>query len=402
MQYKSSFINLLSEREIFNQCTNLEGLDDKASKGIITGYVGYDATAKSLHIGNLVSIMMLRRLQQAGHKPIVLVGGGTTKVGDPSGKTETRKMLTQDDISSNIASIKRVYEKFLKFGNGPTDAIFVNNADWLDKLNYIEFLRDYGRHFSINRMLTMDSVKLRLEREQPLTFLEFNYMILQAYDFVELNKNYGCVLQMGGSDQWGNIVNGVELARRVNTKDELFGATCPLITKADGSKMGKSVSGAIWLNADMLSSYDYFQFWRNSDDRDVVKFLKIFTDLPMDEIKKLGELKDNEINEAKKILAYEATKLCHGKDAADQALETAKKVFEEGALSDNLPVCNMEKALILAGMPVYEMIFMCGLSDSKGDARRLIKGKGAKINDAVIDDENLLIDSSFLNTWSCF
>ena len=323
-QYQSDLLRTLSDRGYIHQITDADALDKLAATSVVPGYVGFDATAPSLHVGNLVSVMLLRRLQQAGHKPIVLLGGGTTKVGDPSGKDEVRKLLDTDGINANIASIRRIFERFLTFGDGPTDAVMVNNADWLDKLGYIDLLRDVGRHFTINRMLTFDSVKLRLDREQPLTFLEFNYMILQAYDFMELSRRAGCRLQMGGSDQWGNIVNGIELTRRVDSK-ELYGVTTPLITRADGQKMGKSVSGAVWLHEDQLSHYDYWQFWRNTDDRDVGRFMRLFTDLPIDDIVRYEALQGSEINAAKIALANAATALCRGPAAADAAAETARK-----------------------------------------------------------------------------
>jgi len=336
MAYASTLLRSLDERGYIHQATDAAALDALAEREIIPAYIGFDATAPSLHVGSLVQIMMLRRLQQAGHKPVVLMGGGTTKVGDPSGKDETRKLLTSDDIAANIAGIKGVFERFLTFGDGPTDAVLVDNADWLDKLNYVEFLRDVGRHFTINRMLTFDSVKLRLDREQPLTFLEFNYMILQAYDFAELSRRAGVRLQMGGSDQWGNIVNGLELGRRMDGA-ELYGLTTPLITTADGGKMGKTAAGAVWLNADRVSPYDYWQFWRNTQDGDVVRFLKLFTDLPLDEIAKLCALEGAGINQAKIALATAATALLHGDGAARAAEETAHRTFAEGASDENLP-----------------------------------------------------------------
>ena len=336
MKLNSRFLETFVARGYLHQCTDLEGLDALALKQPITAYVGYDCTAPSLHVGSLISIMMLRLLQQSGHKPIVLIGGGTTRVGDPTGKDESRPLLTDVQINSNISGIRKVFEKFIKFGDGPTDAIMVNNADWLDQLNYIEFLRDFGTHFTINRMLTMDSVKLRLEREQPLTFLEFNYMLLQAYDFLELNRKHGCHLQMGGSDQWGNIVNGVDLGRRADGA-HLFGLTTPLLTLASGKKMGKSESGAVWLNSDMLSPYEYWQYWRNVEDADVGRFLRLFTELPLDEIARLEALQGQELNEAKKILATQATAMAHGAEQAQQAAETARKTFEEGAIAEGLP-----------------------------------------------------------------
>lgn len=390
--FKSPFLQTLQARSYIHQITAEKELDAAASGKLITGYIGFDATADSLHIGSLVQIMMLRRLQQAGHKPIVLMGGGTTKVGDPSGKDETRQLLTDEKIASNIASIKTIFSNYLKFGDGPTDAIMVNNADWLDKLEYISFLRDVGRHFTINRMLTYDSVKLRLDREQPLTFLEFNYMIMQAYDFVELHKRYGCTLQMGGSDQWGNITNGTELGHRM-AQATLYGLTTPLITTSSGAKMGKTAAGAVWLKADKLSPYDYWQFWRNTEDADVGKFLKLFTDLPLDEIARLSALKGNEINEAKKILAFEATKLCHGEKAASDAAETARKTFEEGKTGDNLPTITLPKAELQNGIPLVDVLIKAGMATSKGEARRLIEGGGAKINDVAISNVNEVIRS---------
>src|SRR5687768_9580108 len=344
--YKSSLLRLLDERGYIHQLTDAEGLDALAAKEIVPGYIGFDATAPSLHVGSLVQIMLLRRLQQAGHKPIVVMGGGTTKIGDPSGKDESRRLLTQELIKSNIASIRRAFERFLTFGNGPTDAIMVDNDEWLADLDYIPFLRDVGMHFTINRMLTFESVRLRLDREQPLTFLEFNYMILQAYDFLELSRRVGCRLQMGGSDQWGNIVNGIDLTRRIDGT-ELYGVTTPLITTADGGKMGKTEQGAVWLNRDQLGSYDYWQFWRNTQDADVGKFLRLFTDLPLDEIARLEQLPGAEINDAKKILADAATAMAHGDAAAVEAAETARKTFEEGGAGEALPTLQVEGSINL-------------------------------------------------------
>ena len=344
--YQSDLLKLLDERGYIHQLTDAEGLDALAGKEIVTGYVGFDATAPSLHVGSLVQIMLLRRLQQAGHRPIVLMGGGTTKVGDPTGKDESRKLLTDDDITANIAGIRKVFERFLTFGDGPTDAIMVNNDEWLSELAYIPFLRDVGRHFTINRMLTFDSVRLRLEREQPLTFLEFNYMILQAYDFMELSRRYGLKLQMGGSDQWGNIVNGIELTRRIDGA-EMFGVTTPLITNPDGSKMGKTAKGAVWLNEDLLSAYDYWQFWRNTDDANVGTFLRRFTDLPMEQVRKLEALEGAAINDAKVVLATEATALLHGRDAALNAKATAKSTFAGGA-GDDLPTLSVADGMTVA------------------------------------------------------
>jgi tyrosyl-tRNA synthetase len=395
-QYKSDLIQTLTARGFLHQCTNLEALDAKAASGPVTAYVGYDATADSLHIGHMVSIMMLRWLQKTGHRPITLMGGGTTKVGDPSGKDETRKLLDDAAIGANIASIQKTFDRFLAYGSGKTDAVMVNNADWLDGLQYIPFLRDIGRHFTINRMLTMDSVKLRLEREQPLTFLEFNYMILQGYDFVELHKRYGCSLQMGGSDQWGNIIQGVDLGRRV-VEAELFGLTCPLITTASGAKMGKTAAGAIWLNPARLGSYDYYQFWRNTEDADVGRFLKLFTDLPLDEIARLEKLQGAEINDAKKILALEATKLLHGEAAANDAAETARKTFEQGGIGDDLPTVEIPAAELKAGIATWKLFHRAGLAASGGEARRLVQGGGAKINDQKCEDENAAVTDAALN-----
>ncbi len=372
--FRSDLLHLLDERGYIHQLTDAEGLDALAAKEIIPGYIGFDATAPSLHVGSLVQIMMLRRLQLSGHKPIVVMGGGTTKIGDPTGKDESRKLLTTEGIAGNIASIRRVFERFLSFGDGPTDAIMVDNDDWLSQLDYIPFLRDIGPHFTINRMLTFDSVQLRLEREQPLTFLEFNYMILQAYDFLELSRRSACRLQMGGSDQWGNIVNGLELARRVDGT-QLYGLTTPLITTADGGKMGKTEKGAVWLNADQLGPYDYWQFWRNAQDGDVGKFLRLFTDLPLDEIERLESLQGSEINEAKKVLADAATAMAHGDAAARDAAGTAQKTFEEGGAGESLPT------LKVAGeIGLVDALVSLGLCASKNEARRLIAQGGARID----------------------
>jgi len=377
---KSAFLQVLTERGYIHQCTDSTHLDQQALANTMTGYIGFDATADSLHIGSLVQIMLLRRLQQTGHKPIVLMGGGTTKVGDPSGKDDTRQMLSDEKISENIESIKTIFSNFLTFGNGTQDAVMVNNAEWLDSLGYIPFLREVGRHFTINRMLTYDSVKLRMEREQPLTFLEFNYMIMQGYDFVELQKRYGCTLQMGGSDQWGNIINGVELGRRMRDL-ELFGLTTPLITTASGAKMGKTAAGAVWLKSKRLKPYDYWQFWRNTEDADVGRFLKLFTDLPLDEIAKLEKLRDAEINEAKKILAFEATKLAHGEQAAQTAAETAKQTFEGGGIGADLPVYEFSKT---APPLVIDAILSLGFATSRSEAKRLIEQGGLKLNDQPV------------------
>jgi tyrosyl-tRNA synthetase len=393
---KSDFLKTVQARGYMHQCTALEELDQKASSGVVTAYIGFDCTAPSLHVGSLLPIMMLRTLQKTGHKPIVLMGGGTTLVGDPSGKDESRQLLTEAVIQSNMDSIKKVFSKFLTFGDGPTDAVMVNNADWLKSLNYIEFLRDYGPHFTINRMLGFESVKLRLDREQPLTFLEFNYMILQAYDFLELNRRVGCSLQMGGSDQWGNIINGVELTRRV-AGNEAFGLTTPLLTTSSGAKMGKTAAGAVWLNEDQLSPYDYWQYWRNTEDADVGRFLRLFTELPLDEIERLEALEGQGINEAKKVLANEATAMCHGEAAARAAAETAQKTFEQGQLGDDLPSVDVARAELEAGLAAYLAFVKVGFCTSNGEARRLVKGGGARINDAPVADENHLITAMDLN-----
>ena len=393
---KSEFLKVILERGYLHQCTDWEALDALMAKQSISAYIGFDATADSLHVGSMVQIMLLRRLQQTGHRPIALMGGGTTKVGDPSGKDESRKLLTDDDINRNLDGIKQTFTGYLTFGAGKTEALMVNNADWLEKLNYIEFLRDYGRHFSVNRMLSFDSVKLRLEREQPLSFLEFNYMILQAYDFLELARRQNCVLQMGGSDQWGNIVNGTELGRRVDNR-EMFGLTAPLITTASGAKMGKTAAGAVWLNPSRLSSYDYWQYWRNTEDADVGRFLKLFTDVPLAEIARLEKLQGAEINEAKIILANEATTLCHGAAAARNAAETARRTFVEGGLGEDLPTVEIARSDFEAGIPAFELLRRSGLVASNGEARRLIKGGGARLNDAVLEDENRRITTADLN-----
>jgi len=377
--FQSEFLRTLQERGFIHQQTDAAALDAAARRGVVTAYVGYDATADSLHVGNLVSIMLLRHLQRTGHRPIVLMGGGTTKVGDPSGRDETRQLLSESQIAANIASIRQIFEHYLDFGDGPAGAMVVNNDDWLGKLEYIPFLRDIGRHFTINRMLTMDSVRLRLEREQPLTFLEFNYMILQGYDFVELNKRHGCTLQMGGSDQWGNIVQGVELGRRVRDA-ELFGLTSPLITTSSGAKMGKTASGAVWLSPKRLSPYDYWQFWRNTEDADVGRFLRMFTELPLDEIARLEALRDADINEAKKILASEATRLCHGAQAANVALVTATRVFS-GATADGLPTFALKAG---TSASITEIAVTLGLAGSRSEARRLIEQGGVRLNDETV------------------
>ena len=384
--YQSDLLRLLDERGYIHQLTDGPALDALAAKEIVPGYIGFDATAPSLHVGNLVSIMLLRRLQQAGHKPVVVMGGGTTRIGDPTGRDESRKMLTDEVIEANIASIRTAFERFLTFGDGPTDAVMVNNHDWLGQLGYIELLQKVGTHFTINRMLTFDSVKLRLDREQPMTFLEFNYMILQGYDYRHLNQTMGVRLQMGGSDQWGNIINGVELTRRMDGK-EVFGLTTPLITKADGSKMGKSLSGAVWLNEDQLPNYDYWQFWRNTDDRDMGKFLRLFTDIPVDEIARLEALGGSEINQAKIVLANAATALCRGEDAAREAETTARNLFEQGSAGGDLPVH------IVGGnsIGIVDALVAIGFVASKGEARRLIAGGGARIDGEAITDEGHVV-----------
>jgi len=387
---RSALLRTLELRGYIHQCTDLAALDALAAGDVITAYVGYDCTADSLHVGHLVSIMMLRHLQRAGHRPIALIGGGTTKVGDPSGKDESRLLLDQAQIDANRRGIEASLAKFIDFGTG--GALLVDNDEWLSRLGYIPFLRDFGTHFTINRMLTFDSVKLRLDREQPLTLLEFNYMVMQAYDFLELSRRYGCRLQLGGSDQWGNIVNGVELGRRIDGR-HLFGLTTPLITTASGLKMGKTAAGAVWLDASRLGPFEYWQYWRNTEDADVGRFLRLFTELPLDEIDRLSALQGAERNEAKKVLAFEATRLCHGLDAAEQAAAAARAVFEgAGEAMDGLPVVNCEAARLRAGLPVIELLFVAGLAASNGEARRLIRGGGARVNDARIDDETAVVD----------
>ncbi|MEA2935458.1 MAG: tyrosyl-tRNA synthetase [Variibacter sp.] len=394
--YKSDFLRILSERGYIHQVSDVAGLDELAARQALVSYVGYDCTAPSLHVGHLISIMMLHWLQQTGNKPIALMGGGTTRVGDPSGRDETRKILTYEQIDANKESIKGTFSKFLTFGSGKSDALMADNAEWLTKLNYIEMLRDVGRHFSINRMLTMDSVKLRLEREQELSFIEFNYMILQSYDFVELARRYGCNLQMGGSDQWGNIVNGVDLGRRMGTH-QLYALTCPLLTTSSGAKMGKTAAGAVWLNADMLPVYDYWQFWRNTEDGDVERFLKLFTVLPLDEIARLSALKGQEINEAKKVLATEATALLHGRDAAQQAARTARETFEDGTVAVSLPTIEVPRDLLDTGLGVLSAFSdKTGLVSSNGEARRQIKGGGLKVNDATVTDDKMVLSKKDL------
>jgi tyrosyl-tRNA synthetase len=394
-EFQSEFLKTVAARGYIHQCTDESGLDAVLAEGQPkTCYIGFDCTADSLHVGSLIQIMLLRRWQQSGHKPIVLMGGGTTRVGDPSGKDESRQLLDDDRINHNMDSIKGIFSQFLSFGNGPTDAVMINNADWLDTLQYIPFLRDYGRHFSVNRMLGFESVKLRLDRDQPLSFLEFNYMILQAYDFLELHRRNDCIVQIGGSDQWGNIINGIELARRVDSAG-LYGLTSPLITTASGEKMGKTAGGAVWLNAKRLGPYDYFQFWRNTEDNDVGRFLKLFTELPLDHIAKLEQ---GDINDAKKTLAVEATRLCHGGTAADAAAETARLTFEEGKSAAGLPRIECPHADLESGIPAFELLLLTGLVASKGEARRLIRGGGARINDVAFTEETQKVTLSDIST----
>jgi tyrosyl-tRNA synthetase len=385
-KYKSDFLNVLDERGFIHQCSDFQGLDALAAKGQAVGYIGYDCTAPSLHIGNFLTIMMLYWLQQSGNKPVTLMGGGTTRVGDPSGKDETRGIRPVEEIDANKESIKRVFAKILKFGAAKTDAIMLDNADWLTKLNYIEMLRDVGRHFSVNRMLSMDSVRLRLDREQEMSFIEFNYMICQAYDFVELARRTGCNLQMGGSDQWGNIVMGVDLGRRMGTH-QLHALTTPLLQTASGTKMGKTAQGAVWLNEEQMSAYDFWQYWRNAEDADVAKLLKLFTTLPMPEIARLANLKGSEINEAKKVLATEATALVHGRDKAEAAAKTAQQTFEQGATAQGLPTVEIAAAELSAGIGVLNAFVKAGLVKSNGEARRQIAGGGLRVNDASVTDE---------------
>jgi tyrosyl-tRNA synthetase len=391
-EFKSEFLRTLDERGYIHQQTDAAALDEAARSGVVTAYIGFDATADSLHVGSLVQIMLLRRLQQTGHRPIVLMGGGTTKVGDPSGRDESRQLLTDEQINANIAGIREIFDHYLRFDDSPTGALMVNNDDWLSGLSYIPFLREIGRHFSINRMLTMDSVRLRLEREQPLTFLEFNYMILQGYDFVELNKRYDCTLQLGGSDQWGNILQGLELGRRVRER-ELFGLTSPLITTASGAKMGKTASGAVWLSGKRLSAYDYWQYWRNTEDGDVGRFLRMFTDLPLGEISRLGQLKGAEINEAKKVLATETTRLCHGDAAAREAADTAAKAFT-GAAAEGLPTMTLASG---AQLPILEVVVALGMAASKTEARRLIEQGGVKLNDRPVRSATTTVSEADLD-----
>jgi tyrosyl-tRNA synthetase len=395
--FKSDFMRIVHERGMVHQCSDSARLDELLSSGTRTAYIGFDCTADSLHIGHLLQIMLLRWWQKSGHKPIALMGGGTTKVGDPSGKDESRQLLTPELIDANLASIRKSFANYLTFGDGATDAVMVNNAEWLDTLLYIPLLRDVGRHFSVNRMLTMDSVRLRLERDQPLTFLEFNYMILQSYDYVELHKRYNCILQMGGSDQWGNIVMGADLGRRM-AGAELFALTSPLLATSSGAKMGKSVAGAVWLNPERLAPYDFWQYWRNTEDDDVGRFLKLFTDLPLEEIARLDALKGQEINEAKKILATEVTALAHGKAVAEQAAETARQTFEEGVKADTLPTVQVPRTRLAAGIAAFELFHDAGLAASRTEARKLIKGGGGRLNDTPIASDTAIIDEGDLDT----
>jgi tyrosyl-tRNA synthetase len=394
---KSEFITVMMERGYLADCTDYQGLDEALLKGAQPAYIGYDATAKSLHVGHLLNIMMLRWLQKSGNKPITLMGGGTTKVGDPSFRADERPLLSHNQINENIDGMQQVFAKYLTYGDGPSDAMMLNNAEWLDNLNYLDFLRDIGRHFSINRMLSFESVKSRLDREQSLSFLEFNYMILQAYDFMELHRRYGCILQMGGSDQWGNIVNGIDLTRRV-IDGEVYGLTSPLLTTSDGKKMGKSQGGAIWLNGDMLSPYEFWQFWRNTTDADVGRFLKLYTELPVDECDRLGALAGSEINEAKITLANEVTGLLHGLDAAAAAEATAREVFEKGGVGDDLPTLTLSAAEVEGGISIVQLIVKSGLAGSGKEAKRLIAENGARIDDAPLTDAGLMIDAAALSS----
>jgi tyrosyl-tRNA synthetase len=396
-QFKSDFMQVVHERDMVHQVSDAARLDELLSSGVRTAYIGFDCTADSLHIGHLTQIMLLRWWQKTGHRPITLMGAGTTKVGDPSGRDETRQLLSVEDINTNMASIKRSFSNYLTFGSSNTDALMANNADWLDSLFYIPLLRDVGRHFSVNRMLTMDSVKLRLERDQPLTFLEFNYMILQSYDYVELHKRYDCILQMGGSDQWGNIVMGADLGRRM-LNAELFALTSPLLTTSSGAKMGKTAAGAVWLNPDRLIPYDFWQYWRNAEDADVGRFLRIFTELPLDEIARLEKLEGQEINEAKKILATEVTRLAHGTAAAEQAAETARRTFEEGAKADSLPSVDLPRTRFDQGIPAFELFHEAGLAASRNEARKLLKGGGGRLNDRPLTSDTIAVRESDLDS----
>ncbi len=392
----SEFLPVVTGRGFVHQCTDVAGLDALAAGQAITAYIGFDCTAPSLHVGSLVSIMLLRHFQRAGHRPIVLMGGGTSRVGDPSGRNQSRKLLTPADIAANMAGIRSVFDKFLRFGDGPDGAIMADNAEWLDGLGHVDFLRDVGRHFSVNRMVAMDAVRQRLESRQPLSLLEFNYMALQAYDFLELNRRHGCVLQMGGSDQWGNIVAGIELARRMDGV-QLYGLTTPLITTAGGAKMGKTAEGAVWLNADLVSPYDYYQYWRNTHDADVGRFLRLFTELPLDEVARLEAPEGAALNQAKRTLAFEATRLCHGEKAAARAAETARRTFDEGAAADGLPTLELARAELEAGIAAFELMRRAGLAASNGEARRLIRQGGGRINDRAVGDETRTVTLDDLN-----
>ena len=394
---KSDFLNVIIERGFLADCTDLQGLDEALKAGVVPAYIGYDATAKSLHVGHLLNVMLLRWFQKTGGKPITLMGGGTTKVGDPSFRSEERPLLTPEAIDENIAGMQTVFDRYLAYGDGPTDALMLNNAEWLDELNYLDFLRDIGRHFSVNRMLSFESVKSRLDREQSLSFLEFNYMILQAYDFLELNRRYGCLLQMGGSDQWGNIVNGIDLTRRV-LEEEIYGLTTPLLTTSDGRKMGKSASGAVWLSSDMLSPYEFWQFWRNTTDADVGRFLKLYTELPVEECDRLGTLEGSEINEAKIILANEVTGLLHGADAAQAAEATAREVFEKGGAGDDLPTLTLSSEDVGDGISAVQLIVRSGLAKSGKEAKRLIAENGARVDDAPLTDPGQMFDAAALSS----
>ncbi len=394
---KSDFLNVMISRGFLADCTDYQGLDEALISGVVPGYIGFDATAKSLHAGSLIQIMMLRWLQKTGHKPITLMGGGTTKVGDPSFRAEERPLLSPEEIDANIDGIGRVFAKYLDYGDGPTAALMINNAEWLDGLNYLDFLRDIGRHFSVNRMLSFESVKSRIDREQSLSFLEFNYMILQAYDFLELNRRYGCKLQMGGSDQWGNIVNGIDLTRRV-LDHEIYGLTSPLLTTSDGKKMGKSATGAVWLNADMLSPYEFWQFWRNTTDADVGRFLALYTELPLEDCERLSKLDGSEINEAKIVLADEVTALCHGREAAEAAKATAREVFEKGGVGQDLPTLNLSRGEVGDGISVVQLIVRSGLAKSGKEAKRLIADNGARLDDAPLTDAGLMLDAAALSS----
>ncbi|MEM1317071.1 MAG: tyrosine--tRNA ligase [Pseudomonadota bacterium] len=395
-RFKSDFLHTLDERGFIHQISDESGLDDLLNTETVTAYIGFDATAKSLHVGSMTQIMLLHWFQQTGHRPIALMGGGTTMVGDPSGKDESRQLMTPEIIAENKAAIQKCFDPFLTFGDGKTDAIMADNADWLLDLNYVEFLRDYGKHLSVNAMLARDSVKMRLEREQHLSFLEFNYMCLQAYDYVELNRRYGCRLQIGGSDQWGNIVSGVDLGRRSGTP-QLFALTSPLLTTSSGAKMGKSAAGAVWMDADMLPVFDFWQYWRNTEDADVGRFLKLFTTLPMEDIARLSALEGNELNEAKKVLATETTALVHGREAAEKAAETARQTFEQGAVSADLPSISVPAASIEAGAGLLGLMVTAGLAGSNGEARRHIKGGAVKVNDQPVSDERMSIDGTYIN-----